>query len=87
LVVTDYAIKWVEVKTFKTNTEVVIAKFLHEYILTKFGCPLTIVTYQGVRFINDTMKHFTKQFLLKHVSYILHIIHRGMDKLNQLTKS
>ncbi len=44
LVATNYATKWVEGKVFKTNIVMVIAKFLYEYILTKFGCPLTIVT-------------------------------------------
>ncbi len=65
LVVIDYVTKWVKAKAFRI---VVITRFLYEYILTKFGCPLTIVTYQGVHFINDTLKHFTEWFLLKHVS-------------------
>jgi hypothetical protein len=60
LVVTNYATKWVEAKTLKINIVVVIAKFLYEYILTKFGCPLTIITNQGIHFINDTIKHLTK---------------------------
>jgi hypothetical protein len=55
LVAIDYATKWVE--AFRTNIVVVIARFLHEYILTKFGCPLAIITYQGVHFINDIIKH------------------------------
>jgi hypothetical protein len=42
LAVIDHATKWVETKAFSTNTTIVIAKFLYEYILTKFGCPLTI---------------------------------------------
>jgi len=29
---------------------------------------LTIVTDQGVHFINETIKHLTKYFLLKHIS-------------------
>jgi hypothetical protein len=41
---------------------------MYEYIMTKFGCPLTIITDQIVYFINDIIKHLTKQFLLKHVS-------------------
>ncbi len=68
LVTTNYATKWVEAKTLITNTKVIRARFLYEYILTRFGCPLTIVTDQGVHFINDTIKHLTKHFLLKHIS-------------------
>jgi hypothetical protein len=60
LVVTYYVIKWVEAKTLKTNIVEIIMKFMYEYILTKFGCPLTIVTYQEVHSINDTIKHLTK---------------------------
>jgi hypothetical protein len=56
----------VEAKAFKTSTVIVTTRFLYEYILTR--CPLAIVTDQGVRVINDTIKYLTKQFLLKHVS-------------------
>jgi hypothetical protein len=58
LVAINYATKWVEAKAFITNIVVVIARFLYEYILTIFGCLLTIVIDQGVHFINDTIKHF-----------------------------
>jgi hypothetical protein len=68
LVTTDYATKWVEIKALKTNTITIIAKFMYECILTEFGCPLTIVTNQGVHFINDAIKYLTYHFLLKHVS-------------------
>jgi hypothetical protein len=57
LVAIDYATMWVEAKALRTNMIVVTTKFLYEYILTIFGCPLTIVTNQGVHFINDTIKH------------------------------
>ncbi len=43
LEVTNYATKWVEAKTLRTNTIIVITRFLYEYILTRFGCPLTII--------------------------------------------
>ncbi len=43
LVATNYVTKWVETKAFKTNIAIVIARFIYKYILTIFGCPLTIV--------------------------------------------
>ncbi len=70
MVVIDYATKWVEAKAFRTNIVIVTTRFLYEYILTRFGCPLTIVIDQGVHFIDDTLQHLMEQILLKHVSSI-----------------
>ncbi len=53
-------------QNIRTIIVVIIKKFLYECILTKFGCPLTIVTNQGVHLINDVIKQ-TYHFLLKHV--------------------
>jgi hypothetical protein len=44
IVTIDYATKWVEARTLRTNIIVVTTKFLYECILPRFGCPLTIVT-------------------------------------------
>ncbi len=57
-----------EVRALKTNTTVIITKILYECILTRFGCPLTIVTNQRVHVINDAIKYLTDHFLMKHVS-------------------
>jgi len=70
LVAINYATKWVEARALRTNTIVVIVKFLHGCILTKLGCPLTIITDNGVHFINDAIKYLTNHFLLKHVNSI-----------------
>jgi hypothetical protein len=68
-IIIDYATKWVEVRALIINIVVVTTKILYECILTRFGCPLTIVTNQGVHFINDAIKYLTYHFLLKHVSF------------------
>jgi hypothetical protein len=40
----NYVIKWVEAKALKINIVVVTSKFMYEYIIAKFGCPLTLIT-------------------------------------------
>jgi len=59
LVTINYAIKWVEAKALRTNIVVITTIFMYEYIFTKFGCPLAIITNQGIHFINDTIKYLT----------------------------
>jgi len=58
----------VEARALKINIVTITTQSLYECILTKFGCPLTIVTNSGVHFLNDATKYLTNHFLLKHVS-------------------
>jgi hypothetical protein len=62
LVTIDYATKWVETKALKTNIATVTTKCMYKCILTRLGCPLIIVTDQGVHFINDAIKYLIKKF-------------------------
>ncbi len=64
-----------EVRALKTNTATVTTIFLYECILTKFGCPSTIVIDQGVHFIIDAIKYLTYDFMLKHVNYTSYYPH------------
>ncbi len=40
LIATNYATKWVKIRTLRINIVVVITKLLCKCILTRFGCPL-----------------------------------------------
>jgi transposase InsO family protein len=64
LVATDYATKWVEARALRTKIAVVTAKFLYEQILSRYGCPLILVSDQGSHFLNDAIVYLVEHFLL-----------------------
>jgi len=67
LVAIIHVTMWMEAKALHINNIVVTIKFLYEFILIKFTCPLSIVIDQGVHFINDAIKYLTNHFMLNHV--------------------
>ncbi len=80
-----YVTKWVETKALRTNTIAITTNFLYECILTRFGCPLIIVTNQGVHFINDANKYLIDHFLMKHVSSTIYYLQRN-GKVESINK-
>ena len=68
LVATNYATKWVEARALQTNFAQETAQFLYESILTRFGCPLHLVSDQGSHFLNGTIQVLTEHFLLRHTT-------------------
>lgn len=50
LVAMDHKTKSVKARVLWTNTIIIATKFLYEYILTIFKCPLTLVMDQGIHF-------------------------------------
>ena len=68
LVATDYATKWVEARALRTNSAHETAQFLYELVLTRFGCPLQLVSDQGSHFLNGTIQVLTEYFLLRHTT-------------------
>ena len=66
LVATDYATKWVEARAFRTNTAAVTAKFLYDTIITRFGCPVELVSDQGSHLLNEAIQILVDQFLITH---------------------
>jgi hypothetical protein len=52
----------------------ITTKFLYEHILTRFGCPLTIVIDQITDFINDAIRYLIDHFILRHTSYVVYYL-------------
>ena len=61
--------KWVEAKATQKNDAHTTVKILYEYIFTRYGLPIEIVSDQGLLFITKTIEEFTivhKKLALYH---------------------
>ncbi|MCO5615055.1 hypothetical protein L7F22_069343 [Adiantum nelumboides] len=66
LVATDYCTKWVEAVALRDNAARSVAKFLYKNIMTKFGCPIELVSDQGGHFINKVISKLTELHMILH---------------------
>ena len=62
----EYVTKWAKAELVPSCTKVVAAKFIYENIITRFGCPLTLISDQGSHFINQTIQILLIEFLIDH---------------------
>ena len=62
----DYVTKWAEARAVRKADALTTAKFLYEDIITRFGCPLEIISAQGTHFINETIEIRTEKFMISH---------------------
>ena len=53
-------------RTNPSCTKEVVANFIYENIITRFICPLTLISDQGTHFINQTIETLLKEFLIDH---------------------
>ena len=65
LVATEYVMKWAEALATKIDDAKIIAKFIYENIITRFGCPKELVSDRGTHFLNDIIEQLTNKFLIK----------------------
>ena len=62
----EYVTKWAEAEPVNTCSSEIAAKFIYENIITRFRCPLTLISNQGTHFINKIIKTLTDQFQIDH---------------------
>lgn len=53
LVATNYCTKWPEAKALRKNYAAEVAKFLYQNVMTRFGCPVELVSDQGTHFLDE----------------------------------
>ena len=72
LVAIDYCTKWVEAVALRYNKASSVAKFLYKNIMTRFGCPIELVSDQGGHFFNKVIRKLTNLHLIIHKKSTVH---------------
>ena len=50
----------------KTNTAANAATFIYENIISRFGCPMILVSDRGIHFLNSLIQEMTDRFQIDH---------------------
>ncbi|XP_049363322.1 uncharacterized protein LOC125828061 [Solanum verrucosum] len=66
LVAINYFKKWVEASTYKVVTKKVVADFVHNNIVRRFGIPESIITDNAANLNNDLMRGTCERFKIVH---------------------
>ncbi|XP_070005360.1 uncharacterized protein [Nicotiana sylvestris] len=70
LVAIDYFMKWVEVASYKAVTKKVIANFVKDRIICRFGVPESIITDNAANLNSDLTKAMCETFKIKQKNSI-----------------
>ncbi|XP_015075474.1 uncharacterized protein K02A2.6-like [Solanum pennellii] len=66
LVVIDYFTNWVEAASYKSDTKKVVADFVCNNLICRFGVPESIITDNGANLNNLLMREICEQFKITH---------------------
>ncbi|XP_075084954.1 uncharacterized protein LOC142168196 [Nicotiana tabacum] len=66
LVAIDYLTKWVEASTYKVVTKHVVADFVWNNIVCRFGIPESIITNNAANLNSDLMREICEKFRIVH---------------------
>ena len=58
--------KWAKVKAVKKADAEQIVIFLYENIISRFGCPMILISDRGSYFLNPVIREMTKLFQINH---------------------
>ncbi|XP_049369901.1 uncharacterized protein LOC125834792 [Solanum verrucosum] len=72
LVAINYFTKWFEVSTYKAVTKKVVADFVRNNIVCRFGIPESIITDNAANLNSDLMKETYEKFKIAHRNSIVY---------------
>ena len=67
IVATDYLTKWVEAKATPKNDARTTSCFLYEYVFTRYGLPIEIISDRGTHFLNEVIHYLLDEFMVIHI--------------------
>ncbi|XP_070035576.1 uncharacterized protein [Nicotiana tomentosiformis] len=88
LVAIDYFTKWVEATSYKAVTKKVVADFVRDRIVCRFGVPESIITYNAANLNSDLMKSMCETFKTKHKYSVAYMpqMNRAVEAANKNIK-
>ena len=66
IVATDYFTKWAEARATRKDDARSTAKFLYEQVISRFGCPLELLSDRGTHLLNEVNAQLTTAFMIIH---------------------
>jgi hypothetical protein len=63
---TEYLTRWAKARAVKDYCETIVARFIFDDIITRFGCPKTLMSDQGSHFINKIVEALIEEFAVHH---------------------
>ena len=61
---TNYVTKWVESKAMQKKDVHKVAKYLYQYVFTRYRLPIEIVSDRGSHFLNETIKYLSDELMV-----------------------
>jgi hypothetical protein len=66
IMTTEYLTRWAKAALLKDCIEEMVARFIFENVITRFGCPRVLMRNQGSHFHNETIHKITQAFMIHH---------------------
>ena len=66
IITINYLIKWAEAHPLIFADQIEITQFVYEDIISRHGCPCTIISDNGTHFDNSFMSSICDKFRIKH---------------------
>ncbi|GFW47513.1 retrovirus-related Pol polyprotein from transposon 297 [Trichonephila clavipes] len=80
LVITDHFTKWSELIPLRKASVQAVAKALLENYISQYGTPISLISYNGPKFISDVFEHLSHRLDVKHIKTLMYRLQANLTK-------